>query len=106
MVNPHAGEAELWIDGQRHVLKLTLGALAELEEWLGEDSLMAVIERFESGRFSARDLLALVVAGLRGGGWTGTADDLRAAEIRGGAPEAARVAAQLLVRAFVVPGSA
>lgn len=103
MANPWTGEVALWLDGRRQVLKLTLGALAELEAGLGEDSLIALIGRFEAGRFSTRDVLALVVAGLRGGGWQGTAEDLRTAEIRGGPLEAARVAAQLLVRAFALP---
>ena len=47
MANPYAGEVALVIDGQRHVLKLTLGALAELESALGADSLVALVERFE-----------------------------------------------------------
>ncbi len=67
MSNPYAGEVTLVIDGQPHVLRLTLGALAELETALGEDTLLALVERFEQGRFSARDVLALIVAGLRGG---------------------------------------
>ncbi|PQO22344.1 hypothetical protein C2I36_13425 [Rhodobacteraceae bacterium WD3A24] len=106
MANPHAGEVALWLDGRRRVLKLTLGALAELEAGLGEDSLVALAGRFEEGRFSTRDVLALIVAGLRGGGWQGTAEDLMQAEIRGGPVEAARVAAELLARAFAAPGQA
>ncbi|MCC5985831.1 MAG: gene transfer agent family protein [Rhodobacteraceae bacterium] len=106
MANPQAGEVALWIDGQRHVLKLTLGALAELESALGADCLVALVERFEGGAFSSRDVLALIVAGLRGGGWQGAAEDLMAAEIRGGPVEAARVAALLLARAFARPGAA
>ena len=47
----------LVIDGEARVLKLTLGALAELEEALGEDTLVALVERFEAGRFSSRDVL-------------------------------------------------
>ena len=31
MANPFAGEVALTLDGTRYVLKLTLGALAELE---------------------------------------------------------------------------
>ncbi len=104
MANPHAGEVALWIDGRRHVLKLTLGALAELEAELQADCLLELVERFEAGRFSARDILAVVVAGLRGGGWRGEAGELRHAEIRGGPVEAGRVAAQLLARAFAGPG--
>ncbi len=103
MANPWAGEVALWIDGRRHVLKLTLGALAELEDALGAESLPALVGRFEAGGFSSRDVLALIVAGLRGGGWQGSAADLRSAEIRGGPVEAARVAAQLLARAFALP---
>ncbi len=93
------------LDGQRHVAKLTLGALAELEAGLGTDTLVALVERFEGGRFATRDVLMLIVAGLRGGGWAGTADDLRTTEIGGGIVEAARVAAVLLTRAFTVPGA-
>jgi len=100
MANPHAGEVALWLDGRRHVLKLTLGALAELEAAMEADTLVALVERFEGGRFSTRDVLALIVAGLRGGGWQGQAADLLAVEIRGGPVAAAQVAAQLLARAF------
>jgi len=103
MANPHAGEVALCIDGERRVLKLTLGALAELEATLAADSLVALVERFEAGRFSTRDVLALILAGLRGGGWTGGAEALLTAEIEGGPIEAARVAAQLLARAFSMP---
>ncbi len=104
MANPWTGEVALSIDGERHLLKLTLGALAELEETLAEPSLVALVERFEQGRFSSRDVLALIVAGLRGGGWRGAAPDLMSAEIAGGPVEAARVAGQLLLRAFALPG--
>jgi hypothetical protein len=102
-MNPWAGEVAVVIDGRRHVARLTLGALAELEAALGADSLIDLVERFEGRRFSTRDVLALVVAGLRGGGWQGSAADLMQAEIAGGPVEAARVAALLLARAFAVP---
>lgn len=100
MVNPHRGEVAVVLDGRRHAARLTLGALAALEAELGEASLIGVIERFESGRFATRDVLAVVVAGLRGGGWQGEAADLMTVEIEGGPVAAARVAAELLARAF------
>lgn len=104
MANPYAGEVAVLLDGMRHVAKLTLGSLAELEAALEAGSLIDLIERFEAGRFSSRDVLALVVAGLRGGGWQGSAESLRTVEIGGGPVEAARVAAALLTRAFAEPG--
>lgn len=103
VANPYAGEVALVIDGERHVLKLTLGALAELEAALETDTLVELVERFESGAFSSRDVLALIVAGLRGGGWRGQAADLVSARIEGGALGAARAAAELLARAFMAP---
>ncbi len=103
MGNPYAGEVRLVIDGQPHLLRLSLGALAELEAAMGEDTILALVERFESGRFSARDVLALIVAGLRGGGWQGSAADLAQAEIEGGLHGAARAAASLLAHAFTPP---
>ncbi|MFN3765677.1 MAG: GTA-gp10 family protein, partial [Aliihoeflea sp.] len=80
MSNPFAGEVTITLNGAAQRAKLTLGALAELEAALGEDSLLALVERFEAGRFSSRDVLALVVAGLRGGGWQGKPADLIAAD--------------------------
>ena len=100
MANPWAGEVTITIDGIPHVAKLTLGALAELEDQLGDDTLVALVQRFESGAFASRDVMALIVAGLRGGGWTGTAQSLLTAEIEDGPVGAARVAAQVLARAF------
>lgn len=105
MANPYAGEVAVTLDGQRHVAKLTLGALAELEAALETGSLIDLVERFEAQRFSTRDVLALLVAGLRGGGWQGSAADLRTVEIGGGPLGAARVAAELLARAFALPDS-
>ncbi len=103
MANPWAGEVGLVLDGEAHALKLTLGALAELESELDTGTLFDLVERFESGRFSTRDVLALIVAGLRGGGWRGSARDLLSAEIEGGPIEAARAAGALLARAFARP---
>ncbi|MFD2175180.1 gene transfer agent family protein [Rhodobacter lacus] len=103
MVNPLAGEVAVVLDGVPRVAKLTLGALAELEAELGAESLLDLVRRFEAGAFSSRDVLALIVAGLRGGGWEGGARDLLRAEIGGGPVAAARIAAELLARAFAPP---
>ncbi|RYH03372.1 gene transfer agent family protein [Salipiger sp. IMCC34102] len=103
MLNPHAGEVAVPIDGEVHVAKLTLGALAALEAELEEGALVDLVERFESGRYRGRDVLALIVAGLRGGGWRGGAEDLLSADIGGSPVEAARLAAELLARAFAPP---
>ncbi|MBU2890791.1 gene transfer agent family protein [Celeribacter halophilus] len=103
MANPFQGEVALTMNGERHVLKLTLGALAELEAGLETDTLVALVTRFEEGKFSSADVLRIVVAGLRGGGWTGGYDDILTAEIAGGPLEAARVGAELIARAFTVP---
>ena len=104
MATPNAGEVAIWLDGVAHVAKLTLGALAELESAMAAGSRVEMVERFESGKVSTRDVLALIVAGLRGGGWQGTAENLRTVEIGGGPVEAARAAAELLARAFALPG--
>lgn len=103
MANPWAGEVRIVIDGVPHDCKLTLGALAELEATLGTGTLVDLIRRFEGAAFSGADVMAVVVAGLRGGGWTGTAADLITAEIAGGPVGAAKLAATLLARAFAVP---
>lgn len=100
MANSRAGEVTVTIDGTPHTAKLTLGALAELEETLKAGSLVELVERFETGAPRAADIYAVLVAGLRGGGWQGSARDLVAARIEDGPVEAARVAARLLAAAF------
>ncbi len=104
MANAARGEAEIVLDGRPRALRLTLGALAELEAGLESETLVELVSRFEGGRFSSRDVLALIVAGLRGGGWRGRAADLVSAEIEGGPMAAARATAELLARAFMLPG--
>ncbi len=93
----------LVVDGTRQVARLTLGALAELEDTLGAGSVLALAERFESNGFSSRDVVALLGAGLRGGGAEVTDAQLMHAEIDGGPMAAAKAAAELLARAFTVP---
>ena len=102
-MNPWRGEVEVVVDGRPVAARLTLGALAELEASMESGSLVELVERFERGGFSARDILALLAAGLRGGGWEGTRADLARAEIGGGPVGAARAAAELLSLAFRVP---
>ncbi|QUJ77407.1 gene transfer agent family protein [Sulfitobacter albidus] len=101
MTNRWRGEVAITLDGQAYRMRLTLGALAELEDELGEGSLMALVERFEGHAFSARDVLALLHAGLRGGGTMMDPETLAQAEVAGGPMAAARAAAELLARAFV-----
>ncbi len=98
--NPARGEAEIVVGGAPRRMRLTLGALAELEAGLGEGGLPALVERFEAGRFTARDLIALIGAGLRGAGETVGDDEVAAMEIEGGAGGAARAGARLLLAAF------
>lgn len=104
MANPHAGEVALVVNGERCLAKLTLGALASLEARLETGSLMALVERFEGGLFSASDVISLLYAGLSAGGWDGSEQELARAEIEGGPMLAARLAARMLALAFVVPG--
>ena len=60
MPNRHRGEIEAEIGGARRRLVLTLGALAELEAAFGADDLVALAERFGSGRLKARDLVRII----------------------------------------------
>jgi hypothetical protein len=104
MSNPWAGEVEVEVDGAIHLARLTLGSLAELEARLGTGTIVDLVERFERAAFSSGDVLAVIVAGLRGGGLRVTAEELLSADIAGGPVGAARVAAELLTRAFALPG--
>lgn len=103
MVNPFRGEVVLCVNGERRVMRLTLGALAELEGRLECSSLMEVISRFESSEFRVRDVISLLAAGLNGGGWDITEAELMQSQIDGGPLAAAQAAARLLKATFVLP---
>jgi hypothetical protein len=94
------GEIDAVIGGETVTLCLTLGALAELESRLQAGDLVGLAERFASGRVSARDLTAILGAGLRGGGNAMTDDDLARLAIEGGLKGAAEIAARLLKATF------
>ena len=68
MPNPHRGEIEAHLDGAPLKLCLTLGALAELEAAFGDEDMLALANRFASGRLAARDAIRIIAAGLRGAG--------------------------------------
>lgn len=104
MANPYRGEVELSIDGESRVLRLTLGALAELESQLECESLLDMISRFETGGFRVSDLIALITAGLNGGGWRISEAELLKRRIDGGPLAAAQAAARLLKITFTLPG--
>lgn len=100
MVNPQRGEVGLKTDRGELTLRLTLGALAALEARLGAKGLVGVAERFDEGACGADDLIALLTAGLRGGGQEIGEDEVAALAFEGGAMGAARAAAMLLERTF------
>ena len=100
MVNRHRGEVAIELNGHMRSMRLTLGALAALEDALGARSLVEVAEAFESGTFKARDLLLLIWAGLNGGGWEVSFEEVGDAEISGGPIEAARLGGRLLALTF------
>lgn len=68
MPNPRRGEVALDLAGRRFTLRLTLGALAELEEAFAVDGLAALGERLAGGSVRSRDLVALLGVAIRGGG--------------------------------------
>jgi hypothetical protein len=100
MPNARRGEVPLELGGARYTLCLTLGALAELETALGADDLVALASRFEGGRLSSRDLLAVLGAGLRGGGHAMDDAAVAALPLSGGLEPVVQAVADLLVATF------
>src|SRR5690606_25584821 len=103
MANRHRGEIDAELGGRRRTLVLTLGALAELEAAFGADDLVALAERFATGRLAARDLVRIIGAGLRGAGEPLSDDEVAAMTVAGGAAGFARIAAELLAATFADP---
>jgi hypothetical protein len=100
MPNPHRGEIEARLDGRPYTLCLTLGALAELEHAFGSEDMLALAERFQSGRLSARDAQRIIAAGLRGAGHDIADDAVSRMQADGGAAGYVDIVARLLSATF------
>lgn len=100
MANKRRGEVALKLGEKNYTLCLTLGALAELEEAFGVDDLMALAERFGSGRLSSRDLTRLLAVSLRGGGHAMSDVEVASLPLSDGIEPVASAIADLLLVTF------
>lgn len=100
MANRRRGEVAAVVDGRPVTLCLTLGALCELEAAFGVDDLVALGERFASGRLAARDLLRIFGCALRGGGSAIGDDEVATLRVDGGLAGLAGIVAELLEVTF------
>ncbi|MEY4555973.1 MAG: hypothetical protein RL093_1092 [Pseudomonadota bacterium] len=91
-INGARGEVVVMLAGGERRLCLTLGALAEIETGLGLEGLSGLAERMRA--LSARDLMAVLAALLRGGGERALADELDRAGVD------PREAAEAVAKAF------
>ncbi len=103
MANLHRGDIEATLDGRKYRLRLTLGALAELEQAYGDTDLLALAERFETGRIGAIDAIRLIGAGLRGAGSDIADDDVARMASTSGAAGYVAIVAELLRATFSPP---
>lgn len=79
MTQRRSGDAAIIINGEAKTLRLTLGALASLEESLGGGDFSTMQRRLEAPRVS--DLLVILQALLQGGGAIVSLDALKASDI-------------------------
>jgi hypothetical protein len=100
MPNKRRGEVALQLGDRRYTLCLTLGALAELEEAFGAGDLMALAERFGTGKLSSRDLLTILSVALRGGGHDLSDAETASLPLSEGIGPVAAAIAELLVATF------
>lgn len=100
MPNLHRGEIEVVLDGSPKTLCLTLGALAELEAAFGEEDMLALANRFATGRLSARDAVRILGAGLRGAGHDLADADVARMQTERGAAGFVDAVARLLTATF------
>jgi hypothetical protein len=98
--NRRRGEVEAMIDGERRILCLTLGALAELETAFSADNLAELASRFSGGRVRSADLIRILGAGLRGAGNRFSDEDVAGMSVDGGLEAAARAVRDLLEATF------
>lgn len=102
MANRRRGDTEFVIDGKRYTLRLTLGALAELEDAFAVADLAALGERFNTGRLGARDIITILACALRGGGHSLCDEEVAGLSSEAGVAPLAEAAIRALEVAFGV----
>jgi hypothetical protein len=100
MPNARRGEVGLTLGGARYTLCLTLGALAELESAFAVPDLVALGERFATGRIASRDLLVLLAVALRGGGHALADEEVAALPLHDGIEPVVQGLVELLTATF------
>lgn len=98
--NARRGEVAAILDGREMRLRLTLGALAELEGAFAAEDLGALVARFSTGKLSATDMMRIVGAGLRGAGTAVTDEEVGRMDCDDGAAGFARIVSDLLAQTF------
>jgi hypothetical protein len=79
MSQHRTGDATVVINGEAKTLRLTLGALAALEERLGSGDFSTMQKRLEAPRIA--DLLVILEALMKGGGNPATLSQLSASDL-------------------------
>jgi hypothetical protein len=74
MTNTARGETSFLANGEKFVMRLTLGALAEIESGLSLTNLSSIADRLK--QLSSSDIAVIAAALLRGGGHDVTAADV------------------------------
>lgn len=64
MANPHRGEVAVTLGDREYVMRPTFEAMAQIEEELGA-GLVAIASRLHSGQYGARDVAAVLIAGIK-----------------------------------------
>ncbi|WP_428410011.1 GTA-gp10 family protein [Hyphococcus sp.] len=78
MTHPR-GDVSISINGEEKTLRLTLGALADIEEKLGQGDLSALQARLQNPRVA--DIILILHALLAGGGAALTLEALKASDL-------------------------
>ena len=100
MPNPWHGEMQATFSGKSYRLCLTLGALAELEQALGGEDVIAFTKRLSEGHIRASDVMHVLGCGLRGGGHEISNEELGQMMPAGGFGKAMQIVAQLISLSF------
>jgi Phage tail tube protein, GTA-gp10 len=104
MANRYRGEISAHIDGVERTLCLTLGAVAELEDAFHASDIQELVEKIGAGHLGARQLIAIIGAGLRGGGNDISNEEVSEARFAGGIAGMAAIASSLFEAAFSTGG--
>ncbi len=104
--NKQRNELTITLDGKDYLVRPTFNFICQVEDYFNAPLTTVVLEKLESGKITARELVVIIQAGIEAAGGKVTEEELQEAIMNTGTVDAIKQIVPLLLTAFSGPAVA